>query len=234
MTITNAAKPSACVPTVQVEYEQVFQYHCSPEWHLARLVRTPLAGLLYSFAARISKTSGRFHASVVGVAFYFDVSRWKVQRAIQALLKSGFFICVNREAFRPSEYRVVSHRDWAAAHPGQCAVRETFPWSGEAGDPLGKRLWNASGGKIKYMPFQLTALRNTGRTDDQIAGAFDEFVAAEKARREAGGWHGRWKTVHPLFLQWLTGRLKPEQLKKLELPPFRAPIGRDERLVSEV
>ena len=99
MTITNAAKPSACVPTEQVESEQVFQYHCSPEWHLARLVRTPLAGPLYSFAGRISKTSGRFHASVVGVAFYFGVSRWKVQRAIQALLESGFFVRVNSGGF---------------------------------------------------------------------------------------------------------------------------------------
>lgn len=210
------------------------RYHCSPEWHLSRLVHAPLAGVLYSFALRISAKSGVFHGSVLGIADYFDVSRWKVQRAIKALVDSEFFVRVAQETFQPSVYHVICHNDWAAKHPGCCAVKETFPWSGEEGDPLGKRLWNASGGKIRYMSFQVVALRSTGLTDDQIAAAFDDFVAAFNARREASGRHGRWSTVQPQFLRWLTGRLQQEELAKLGLQPFRTSGGRDERLLSRI
>jgi len=214
-------------PVVQNEdinaYKESSPYHCSPEWHLARLTRTPLAGLLYSFAFRISKNSGIFHGSVLGLATYFGISRWKVQRAMQALTELGFFVCVARESFKPSEYRVVPHKDWAAQHPGCCTVRETFPWSEEEGDALGVRLWNASGGKMRYMPFQLAALRKTGLTDDQIVAAFEELVAAEKARRQATGLLGRWSAVHHRFLRWLTGGLQPHELEKLGLQPFRSP-----------
>jgi len=95
-------------------------------------------------------------------------------------------------AFGVSRY---AHNKWAAKHPGCCAEKETLPWSGEKGDPLGVRLWNVSGGKVKYQPYQVKALRNTGLTDDQIATAFEEFVTAEQARREEGGWHGHWGAV---------------------------------------
>lgn len=197
------------------------RYHCSPEWHLSRLTSTPFAGLLYSFALRISKTSRSFHGSVVGIAAYFDVSRWKIQRAIEALVELGFFICVAREAFRPSEYRVVPHQEWAAQHPGCCVVKEAFPWSTEEGDTLGVRLWNASGGRMKYMSYQLKALRNTGLTDDEILARFEVFVAAEKAKRQASGNQGRWGAVHHRFLRYLYGSLRAQELAALGLQPFR-------------
>ena len=117
-------------------------------------------------------------------------------------------------------YRPVSHKEWAAIHPGKCAVKESFPWSGEDGDKLGVSLWNASGGKVKFQPFQLKALRNTGLTDDEILAAFEVLVAAEQARREAGGWNGRWRAVQPRFLRWLTGQAYFGELNALGLQPY--------------
>lgn len=196
------------------------RYYCCPEWHFARLRRTPFAGLLYSFVLRLSRNSGLFHGSVVGLAEYFQVSRSKVQRAIDALVELGFFELVAREAFQPTVYRPISHKDWATKHPGKCAVKESFPWSGEDGDKLGVRLWNASGGKVKFQPYQLAALRNTALTDDEIEAAFGTLMAAEQARREARGWNGRWGAVQPRFLRWLTGQAHFGELKALGLQPY--------------
>jgi hypothetical protein len=194
-------------------------YHCSPEWHMAQLTSTPFAGLLYGFAYRISKKTQRFHGSVVGVAEHFGVSRSKVQRAIKALVKLGVFVEINKEPFSPSVYRVLSHKEWAEAYPGRCAVKQKLPWSDEAGDPLGVRLWSASGGKIRYMPHKLAALRNTGLSDEQIVGHFEEFIAVENARRQSQRWHGRWAVVSYRFFQWLTGKISPNELEKLGLRP---------------
>lgn len=164
----------AALPKVPPGY-RFARYHCSPEWHLVRLIRAPFAGVLYSFAFRIAKKSKRFHGSVLGLAEYFGVSRWKVQRAMKALVKHQFFVLVDKQAFCPSVYRVVSHKEWAQQHPGRCAVKEAFPWSAEEGDKLGVDLWNASGGKVKYQEYQVVALRKTGLTDDQIIAAFKTF-----------------------------------------------------------
>jgi hypothetical protein len=213
---TGLAEPSPNIP----QELKPSRYHCSPEWHLSRLVHAPFAGVLYSFARRISKNSGSFHGSVLGIAEYFDVSRWKVQRAIKALVDSGFFVCIAQEIFQPSVYRVISHTDWAAKHPGRCAVKEIFPWSEEEGDKLRVSLWNASGGKVKYQPYQLLALRKTGKTDDEIVAAFVTFVAAEQARRKAGGWTGRWGAVQRGFSRWLTGQAQAAELEMLGLQPY--------------
>jgi hypothetical protein len=195
----------------------VSNYHCSPEWHMAQLTSTPFAGPLYGFAYRISKKTQRFHGSVVGVAEHFGVSRSKVQRAIEALVTLGFFVVISKEPFSPSVYSVLSHKDWAEAHPGCCVVKEKFSWSGEVGDPLGVRLWSASGGKIRYQPYRLAALRKTGLSDEQIVSRFDEFITAEHERRQSQHWHGRWAVVSYRFLRWLTGKISPTELERLGL-----------------
>src|SRR5437870_9964321 len=79
-------------------------YYCSVEWHLARLTHAPFAALLYPFAYRISKHTENFHGSVVGIAEHFGVSRWKVQRAIGALVDLGFLVTITKEPFNPSVY----------------------------------------------------------------------------------------------------------------------------------
>jgi hypothetical protein len=197
-----------------------FRYHCSAEWHFSRLVHASFAGVLYSFARRISKGSGLFHGSVLGVAEYFNVSRWKVQRTIKALVDCEFFVLVAQETFQPSVYRVISHMEWAAQHPGRCALKEAFPWSSEEGDKLGVCLWNASGGKVKFQPYQLAALRKTNLTDDEIVAAFERFLAAEQARRTAGGWSGRWGAVQPRFWRWISGHSQDGELEALGLQPY--------------
>lgn len=215
-------KPEAFIgasPEVPPELK-LSKYYCSPEWHFSRLVHAPFAGVLYSFALRISKESGRFHGSVLGIADYFHVSRSKVQRAIKALVDSEFFALVAQETFQPSVYRVFPHKEWAAQHPGQCAVKEAFPWSAEEGDEFGVRLWNASGGKVKYQPYQLRALRKTGKTDDEIVAAFETFFAAEQVRRNVGGWTGRWAEFQCGFWRWFTGRARADELEMLGLQPY--------------
>ena len=207
-------------------YSLQSNYHCSPEWHLARLTRTPFAALLYPFAFRISKKSGRFHGSVVGIAQYFEVSRWKVQRAVTGLVNLGFFVVVSKEPFSPTVYRVLSHEEWAKAHQERCVVKETFPWTGEDADELGVRMWNASGGKVTYQPHKLAALRKTGLSDDEIVQAFEQFIENERTRRDAGGWHGRWRSIPYRFLRWVSGRIPDRELESLGLPLFRGPCQR--------
>ncbi len=207
------------------------RYHCSPEWHLERLRdgegnRVPFAALLYPWALRISKKSQRFHASAEGIAEHFGRSIWTVIRALEALVAAGFFILIAKEKFRPSVYQVISHADWAQQHPGQCVVKEKMPWSDEPGDDLGKRLWNISGGKLKYQPYQLAALRGTGLDDLDITEAFTEFVAHENARRKAHNWLGRWKSVPHRFLRYLKGELREDELAKLGLQAYQGPKTR--------
>jgi hypothetical protein len=97
--------------------------------------------------------------------------------------------------------------------------------SGEPGDELGVRLYNASGGRIKYQPHKLAALRKTGLADDRIVEAFERFVGYENARRTAGGWHGRWGTVGFRFLRWLKDELSPAELDQFKLPRFAQQDG---------
>lgn len=193
------------------------RFHCSPEFHFAQ---NSLAGLLYSWARRLSKSSGRFHASQESIAVYLAVSRWTIARAINYLVKLGFFEPINEERFHPAVYRVLEHTEWVKKHPGQCAVKETFPWSGEDSDRLGRDLWNASGGKVKYQPFQLSALRKTGLSDDEIVHAFRHLIDKENRRRQDGGWRGRWGRIPFRFLSWINGSMGQGELERLGLAPF--------------
>ncbi len=209
---------------MNIENKENSAYLCTAEWHLARLVHTPLAGVLYGFARQLSKNNkGRFYASQKNLGHYFDVSRWTIKRTMEALVESGFFELVAQEPFTPSVYRVISHKEWLAQHPGCCAVKETFPWSTEDGDQLGRRLCSASGGKVRYQTYQLAGLRATGLSDEQIVAAFERLIAAEEARRKVGRGHGRWGDVQAQFCRWLTGRVQREELEALGLEAFRAP-----------
>jgi hypothetical protein len=198
-------------------------YHCGPEWHLAKL-KSRFAAILYPFAWRISKKTKRFYCSAEQVAGHFGVSRWTVLRAINELEELGFFSLINKEPFRPSDYTVLSHQDWVKTHPDCCAIRATYPWSGEKGDELGVKLFSLSGGRVKYRPYQLKALRNTELSDEEIAKQFDLFVRVEMHRRDQGGWHGRWASVRFRFLKWLKGELTSDELQRFGLLPFKAGV----------
>jgi hypothetical protein len=203
-----------------------YSFYCSPEWHLARLKSHPYALHVYTLAYRVSRhkeedvrnKADRFHGSAQSVAAFLNLSRWTIGRAMEALEEHGWFQVISREKFQPTTYRVVSHNEWIEKNPGCCGEKETFVWSQEDGDELGIRLWNASGGKIKYNPFQLVALRRTGLRDDQIMLEFQTFTASEERRRNASGWHGRWGSVHMRFLRYLKGDLSAEELARLNIP----------------
>lgn len=184
-------------------------YHCSAEWHLGQMVygegkRAPFAAILYPFAYRVSRNSKLFYGSAERIAEHFGVSPWTVLRAMEALTCAGFFVVVSKAKFQPTIYKVLSHKDWAKAHPGCCAVKTTFPWSGEKSDRLGMHLFTRSGGRVKWYPNVLAGLRKTGLPDDQIVQRFDVFFAQ---KLNAG--HSRWRTLPFKFLKALREDVSP-------------------------
>lgn len=192
-------------------------YHCSAEWHLWRLKdsgghKTPFAAALYPFAFRISKNSNRFYCSAEGIAEHFGTSPDTVRRAMNALTTSGFFIVIDKEYFHSTIYRVVSHDDWAKAHPESCVVKAEFPWSGEEGDQLGVRLYTASGGRVKSFANILAALRKTGFTDDQIVEKFELFLAARRG-------HGASKSILFRFQKFLQQEFRDVKAREIETTP---------------
>jgi hypothetical protein len=218
----------------EIEEEPIqdgFCFHCSPEFHFSQY---PLAGLVYAQAFRISKRTGRFHASLPNLAEYFRVSERTMIRVVKWLVREGFFEVVSKECFHPSVYHVLGHTEWAQKHGGRCATKQTLPWSGEKGDQLGVELWNASGRKLNYRAFQLKALRNTELSDEQILQAFRRFIENEDRRRREQGWRGRWQYVHWRFLKWLKGELTEAQLERLGLERFCLDIDREEADVSPI
>lgn len=95
---------------------------CSAEYHLAREV-TGLAIVVYNLALRLSHKSGVFNAAASSVAHYFDYSIDSVQKAYRQLRESGYFEELARPNGRPTEYRVLTHDEWAKQHPHMCCEK---------------------------------------------------------------------------------------------------------------
>jgi hypothetical protein len=148
-------------------------FHCCAEWHLARLP-CGRAAPVYTFAQRISHNSRRFSCSAVSVARYFDVHRTTILRAYHCLSEIGFFVLLEYGKFDTNLYMVVSHQEWAKANPGKCVQKLKFAWTGE-GDPLAIKLYAASGGRVKFMDFQVAEYRKTGFDEEKIVALFQEF-----------------------------------------------------------
>jgi hypothetical protein len=157
--------------------QELINYHCSSEWHLSKL-KNRYSGLIYSFGLRISKTSKNFFCSAVNLAEYFDCHRNTIYNALTELRTIELFSLLSKKCFEVSVYRVLSHKEWAAIHPGQCPDKLEFPWSQE-NDQLGQQIYAASGGKIKVSPFQITALRKTSLSDDLILARFKYFFGQD-------------------------------------------------------
>lgn len=192
-------------------------YHCSAEWHLWQLKdskgrRTRFAAVLYTFAYHLSKGSGVFYASAVRIAEHFGISKWTVLRAMEALTAAGFFVLINKEFFQSSIYRVVSHEEWAKVHPARCVVKVEYPWSDEIGDELGVQLYTKSGGRVKWFPNILGALRKTGLTDEQIVQEFECFFDWYVT-----GKHGQYKSIPFRFLNFLKANPSNLEVGKLEV-----------------
>ena len=148
------------------------EYHCSTEWHLGRL-RSKYASPLYNFALKISATSRTFFCSQLNLARYFGCSVRTIGTAVKELERAGFFVRISARAFQTNRYRVLRHKEWAARNPGRCTTRIEFPWTGE-GEEIGRRLYAISGGTAKFLPHQITLLKERF-THEQIEGLFREF-----------------------------------------------------------
>lgn len=154
-------------------------YHCSAEWHLGRM--RAAASLIYSWSLKMSKQHEQFYCSTVNMATYFGCSRGTIGRGISDLKKAGFFLTVfEPEPFKTGVYEVLTHKEWASVHPGQCVTKIEFDWS--KGDSLGQALYAASGGRVQPKEFQLSLLRKTGLADDEIVSKFKEFLATNQPK----------------------------------------------------
>jgi biotin operon repressor len=161
--------------TVRENHESfATEYHCTAEWHLARM-SSKYAAPLYGFALRLSRKSESFYASQIGLAEYFRCSRRTIWTAVQELNAAGFFIRISKSPFRTTMYMVLDHIAWAKKNPGRCPTKIEFPWSAD-GPQLGKELHAMSGGRVKFRPEQIEYLRSDF-TDAEIKRGFRRLLA---------------------------------------------------------
>jgi hypothetical protein len=160
------------------------KFYCCAEWHLARLA--PICSLVYPLALRLSKThDGIYTYSAKSVAEFLGYDEWTVRESgCKKLAELGFFVLRERGTFEANVYKVLSHNEWAADHPGQCATKTTYPWSGE-GDKLGQDLYVASGSKVKFKNHQIKFLRSLGLPQERILSEFETFWAEQSMKSQA-------------------------------------------------
>jgi hypothetical protein len=160
--------------------ESLSHYHCSSEWHFARLKRKGrgpnYAALIYSFALHLSKKSGVFYASTPRLAEYFGADVRSIRKALRQLVILGFFEKISEEPGATISYRPIHHKAWAANHTGQCTEKASTPWDEEPGDTLGRELHAISGGRFYPRPNFVKAMRNTGHSEADIREHFRTFV----------------------------------------------------------
>lgn len=161
-------------------------FHCCAEWHFGQLHGAVYAPLIYSWALRICaskdpKTGKRrkpeewcFFVSIPKMAAFLNISEMAARSAVHALVLAGFFLKLKSADGSTKAYRPVLHKQWAEAHPDQCAEKLAMPWQAEAVDPLWTALWQASGGKFKPFANVLKGMRKTGLQDDEIVRCFAE------------------------------------------------------------
>jgi hypothetical protein len=156
---------------------------------------------LYSLAYRITRAcKNKYRASVPQLMHHFGRSESTFHRAYGNLRDLGFFLLLEsgQGTWESNVFRVLTHEEWAEAHPNQCAVKIDNNWQ-DGFDPLGIELFNVSGGKVKFRPFQIMWYRQNGLTDDEIVGLFNVWypphALAQKGKkwREGVGYQfGRW------------------------------------------
>jgi hypothetical protein len=150
------------------------EYHCTAEWHLCRM-SSKYAAPLYGLALRLSNKSGRFYASQVRLAEYFDCSRRTIWSLVRELEMAGFFVRISSSPFHTNVYTVLDHATWAERNPGKCARKIEMPWSAE-GPVLGRELHAISGGRVKFRPEQIEYLK-FNFTDENIKRGFRRLSA---------------------------------------------------------
>jgi hypothetical protein len=160
------------------------KFYCCSEWHLARL--SPICSLVYPLALRLSKTHGGMYTySAKSVAEFLGYDEWTVRElAYKKLAKLGFFILVEKGLFEANAYQVLTHKEWAVAHPNQCAIKTEYVWTGE-GDKLGQDLYVVSGAQVKFKEHQIKFLRSLGLPEDKIRSEFAMFWTEQSSKSHA-------------------------------------------------
>jgi hypothetical protein len=94
-------------------------FHCSAEWHLARLDRyaVPIHCLM------LKVQDDHFFGSEKQMAEYFHAGRRHIHDAVLKLIDSGFVLKIAARKGNSTIYRALTHKEWAENHPGQCAAK---------------------------------------------------------------------------------------------------------------
>lgn len=187
------------------------EFHCSAEWHLAKLSKA--AALIYSWSLKISRASKEskepryFRVSPRQAAEYLKLAYRTVQLGYEELKRSGFFELVEsgQATGEVSIYRPLTHSEWAAKHPSQCATKMEFPWTPE-NDLFGQQLFNITHGRINFKNFEIAQIRKSGRElnlqDQEIVEIFSAWYSDYKSQQEEQNRGKYWrKSVGRKFAQ---------------------------------
>jgi hypothetical protein len=172
-------------------------FYCSWEWHLGAC-DSRFAPLLYSRGCRLSSKSEAFYPSAPSIANHFCKDRTTVFKALQELVRMGWAEVLQREPGKPVVYRFVDHEEWARNHPDLCTEKDVMPWEGE-GDPLGREMYAVSGGRAKFLPYQMIGLRKSGFSDQQIVSEFRTFL--DRNPQTGSAWKRVYYKFHPHILR---------------------------------
>src|SRR6266481_4434718 len=133
------------LPDLSVPFDRMTEFFCSADWHIMRLDAKAVDATLslYSLAYRITRAcKNKYRASVPQVMHHFNRSEATFHRAYSNLRKLGFFVLLEsgQENWEANVFRVLTHDEWAEAHPNQCAVKLDNNWR-DGFDPLGIELF---------------------------------------------------------------------------------------------
>ena len=169
---------------------------CDIDAHLSTMPAT--CGLIYRIADKLTSKARKegdrrlFWRSAEGLSKRWSLNERTVRRGFEELVRNGFFVEVDSTPFHPTVYQFFNHDDWAERHPGRCLEKLMMPWEGE-GDVLGQRLHRASGGRVKFLEFQVKALRSLPIDEDEIVKAFNIYMEVEgrhkRCRDAAAGFY---------------------------------------------
>jgi hypothetical protein len=138
--------------------------------------------------------------SISNLAGYLGYEERAVRRGYNHLRESGFFELIEdgSKSFETNVYRVLSHNQWAASHPGQCTLKVSMPWTGE-GDPLGTKMFMATGQRVKPKACEIQAIRKVQEdrnlADNTVFEEFEAYFASEYSRRAAGHFKNNRKSI---------------------------------------
>jgi hypothetical protein len=186
-------------------------FHCDTCWHLPGL-----AFRIYELACKVGyRNKNKFWAILKNLAVYFNVSESTIKRELKILKELGFFEVLDEGPFIPTVYRVLSHKEYAEKHPGQCCQKEALPWTDDPlVDPLAQQFYAISGGKIKFRTNDMKGLRKLGFTDEELLREFRNFFD----QKWPGGYTG--KRYSTMFSGRFVRHLK-DQLGKLPTHELR-------------